>query len=242
MVSVLNASLVAESLADKVLNIITEAIEKGDLPPGSRIREATLARQLGISRGPLREALARLEGRRILEYTPNFGMRVADVSLKDVIEIFQMREALEGMACRLATQNMTDAEIEQLGSLLDEHGSHAELRQGSSYFQRAGEFDLHYRIARGSKNQRLFGILCEDFYYFMRIYRYRSSASPGRASQAYDEHKAIIDAMRARDADKAETLMRRHIRTALDNLMEQVEGEAAVEKKAPPRRRAAARG
>ena len=92
MVSVLNASLIAESLADKVLSIITEAIEKGELPPGSRIREATLARQLGISRGPLREALARLEGRRILEYTPNFGMRVATVSLKDVIEIFQMRE------------------------------------------------------------------------------------------------------------------------------------------------------
>lgn len=225
MVSGLNSPLVAESLADKVLNILMEAIERGDLPPGSRIREATLARQLGISRGPLREALARLEGRRILQYTPNLGMRVATVSQKDIIEIFQMREALEGMACRLATQNMSDAELDELVTLLGEHKKTAELQKGVGYYQSAGKLDIHYRIALGSKNDRLVEVLCEDFYHFLRIYRYRSSAAPGRASDAFSEHKAILEAMRARDADKAEALMRSHIRKALSNL---TDGEAGA--------------
>jgi DNA-binding GntR family transcriptional regulator len=220
MVSALNSALVAESLADKVLNLLVEAIERGDLPPGSRIREAALARKLGISRGPLREALARLEGRRVLQYTPNLGMRVATVSLKDIIEIFQMREALEGVACKLAAQNMSDAELAELSALLEEHYSDSELREGSAYYQRAGDLDFHYRIALGSKNERLVEILCEDFYHFLRIHRFRSSASRGRASQAFNEHKAILQAMRDRDADKAEALMRQHIRTALQNLIE----------------------
>jgi DNA-binding GntR family transcriptional regulator len=220
MVSSLNSPLVAESLADKVLNILIEAIERGELPPGSRIREATLARQLGISRGPLREALARLEGRRILQYTPNLGMRVATVSQKDIIEIFQMREALEGMACRLATQNMSDAELAELSTLLAEHKKTSELQQGVAYYQNAGRLDIHYRIALGSRNDRLVEILCEDFYHFLRIHRYRSSASHGRASHAFSEHTAILQAMQARDADKAEALMRLHIRKALSNLLE----------------------
>jgi DNA-binding GntR family transcriptional regulator len=218
MNSVFGTALVAESLADKVLSLVMEAIERGDLAPGNRIREATLARQLGISRGPLREALARLEGRKILQYTPNLGMRVAEVDLKDVIEIFEMREALEGMAVRLATQNMSDDELDQIAKLLEEHRKTVELKKGSAYYQRAGELDLHFRIAQGAGNQRLANILCQDFYYFLRIHRYRSSETPGRAAKALNEHKAIIAAMRKRNANLAEELMRKHIRAALDNL------------------------
>ena len=133
--STLNATLVPESLADKVFDLLIDAIVRGELPPGSRIREAALARQLGISRGPLREALRRLEGRKLLEYTPNLGMRVASVALNDLIEIFQMREALEGMACRLATENMTDAELEELSSVLETHRRSEELREGAGYYQ-----------------------------------------------------------------------------------------------------------
>src|SRR5258708_4487961 len=99
----LKGPLAAESLSDKVFERLMEAIEKGELPFGSRIREASLARELGISRGPLREALRRLEGRKLVKHTPNLGVRVCDLSKSDIIEVFEMREALEGTACRLAT-------------------------------------------------------------------------------------------------------------------------------------------
>ena len=225
--STLNATLVPESLADKVFDLLIDAIVRGELPPGSRIREAALARQLGISRGPLREALRRLEGRKLLEYTPNLGMRVASVALNDLIEIFQMREALEGMACRLATENMTDAELDELSSVLETHRRSAELREGAAYYQHAGDLDIHFRIAMGSRNKRLADLLCKDLYNFLRIHRYRSSASPGRASRAYTEHEAILAAMRARDPDRAEALMRAHIRQAVDTLRQRAAAEAA---------------
>lgn len=214
----LNAPVVAQSLSEKVVDLLIEAIEKGDLAPGTRIREATLARQLGISRGPLREALRRLEGRKLLHYTPNLGMRVAETSKAELIEIFEMREVLEGLACRLASERMSDAALAELGTLLTQHLDEPELSRGDAYYQRAGEFDLHYRIALGSENERLVDYLCRDLYHFMRIYRYRSSASPGRAARAFEEHRAIVAAMQARDGEAAERLMRQHIRAALDQL------------------------
>ena len=229
--SPLKATVVAESLTDKVLNVLVEAIERGELPPGSRIREATLARQLGISRGPLREALARLAGRKLLEYTPNLGMRVSSMSKNDIVEIFQVREALEGMACRLATEHMTDAELDRLAALLDTHRETDELKAGAAYYQLAGDLDFHYQIALGSRNNRLVASLCDDLYYFIRIYRFRSSAKPGRALRAFEEHKAIVAAMRARDGVVAEARMRQHIRMATENLRlaQEQEDSAAAE-------------
>lgn len=214
----LRASVVAESLSDKVVEILLEAIERGELAPGARIRESSIARQLGISRGPLREALSRLAGRKLVEYTPNFGMRVVMTSNDDIREIFQIREVLEGMATRLATQNMSDADLTELAALLETHRHGPELQDGSAYYQRAGDLDLHFRIATSSGNARLVDLLCRDLYHFLRIHRFRASSAPGRAAIAFGEHRAIVAAMTARDADLAETLMRQHIRGALERL------------------------
>jgi DNA-binding GntR family transcriptional regulator len=213
----------AESLTDKVFDRLLEAIEKGELPLGSRIREAVLARQFAISRGPLREALRRLEGRKLVKHTPNLGVRICSLSHDDIRQIFQIREALEGMACRLATEAMSMEEIDGLYALLEQHRAQTELKRGRSYYQRAGDLDIHYRIAQGSRNPRLVELLCDELYYFVRIHRYRSSERSGRAARAFDEHRAILDAMRARDADRAETLMRTHIRRATENLRQEVE-------------------
>lgn len=215
---VLRTSVVAQSLSDKVEDVLIEAIERGELPPGSRIREASIARQLGISRGPLREALSRLAGRKLVEYTPNLGMRVVVTSNEDIREIFQIREVLEGAATRLATEKMTDSDLKELSDLLERHQRGQELQDGSAYYQRAGDLDFHFRIAKASGNGRLVDLLCRDLYHFLRIHRFRASSSPGRAAIAFDEHKAIVAAMIARDADLAETLMRRHIRGALERL------------------------
>ena len=87
------------TLADRVCQQIITAIVKGEIKAGEKISEPELARTYGISRGPLREAIRRLEGLRLVESRPNVGARVVQLSVKELLEIYRVREALEGMAC-----------------------------------------------------------------------------------------------------------------------------------------------
>ena len=95
MASVLDSKVQAQSLVDIVAERIEAAIISGQLEPGAKLSEQGLAASLGVSRGPLREAIRRLEGRKLLERTPNIGVRVARLSLKDLHQILEVREALE---------------------------------------------------------------------------------------------------------------------------------------------------
>lgn len=208
------------TLVDRAYQKIEAAIMTGRLPAGTRIREGTLAKSLGISRGPLREAIRLLEGRKLLKRIPHVGVSVIGLSPEDLLEIFEVREALEGMACRLAAANMTDAELSEVEDLLQRHSDDEQLQAGAAYYQEAGDFDFHYRVASGSKNSRLIGLLCGDLYYLLRVYRYQSGSSAGRAWQAFEEHRRILAAIRARDPDAAEALMRKHIKRSRVTLQE----------------------
>src|SRR5690554_1975183 len=99
------------TLADQVVERLQDDIVLGVLPPGTKLGEAELAARYGVSRGPLREAIRRLESRKLLERIPHVGTRVATLKLEDLIEIYRVREALEGMAARQAAENMSQAEI-----------------------------------------------------------------------------------------------------------------------------------
>lgn len=207
------------SLVDQAFDQLVEAISRGDFEPGQSVKEAQLAKQLGISRGPLREAMNRLEARNLVERRPRFGVQVVRLTQTDLAELFTMREALEGMACRLAATAMSEQELAALVALLEAHGRSKGVRTGSDYYQGSADEDFHIRIVRGSGNTRLIKALCEDLYYQVRIYRYRSSVTPGRAHAAYSEHKAIVKALLARDPDRAEAAMRKHISNAQVNLI-----------------------
>jgi DNA-binding GntR family transcriptional regulator len=222
MGDVLDGKVQAQSLVDIVAERIEAAIISGALEPGAKLSEQGLAASLGVSRGPLREAIRRLEGRKLLERTPNIGVRVAQLSLADLNEILQVREALEGMATGLAAINMTDAEIAGLARLLDSHGKQKEVREGTGYYQESKDFDFHFRILTGSRNARLLQMLTGDLYYLLRVYRYKSSTKPGRAQEALEEHKRIVAAITARDADGAEAAMRAHLRNARRYVEEQL--------------------
>jgi len=121
------------SLSDIALERIVEAIICGDLTPGQRLKEAVLARDLQISRGPLREALGRLEGRNLLVRTPQIGVMLADPSEQEILDTFLTREALEGVACRLAAERMTDKELVSLRQLLENHVEQPDLSTGKAY-------------------------------------------------------------------------------------------------------------
>lgn len=206
------------TLADRVCEQIVTAIVVGDIPPGQKISEPELARTYGISRGPLREAMRKLEALRLVERKPHVGARVVNLSAKELIEIYHVREALEGMACRLAAQNMPQEEIDSLRNLLDEHERSIEQLDGRSYFQKEGDLDFHYRIVNGSKNEKLLESLGGDLYHLVRMYRYQFSVSSSRPKRALKEHRQIIDAIESRDPELAEMLMRRHIGAARKNV------------------------
>lgn len=234
MNGILSNRVSAQSLVDALAERIEAAIMSGDLQPGSKLSEQALAASLGVSRGPLREAIRRLEGRKLLQRTPNIGVHVASLSLSDLYEVLTVREALEGMACALAAKNMTDAELKSLAELLEQHQQQKSVQEGTGYYQESKDFDFHFRIVKGSRNVRLEQMLCEDLYYLLRVYRYKSSTKPGRAKQALREHKDIVAALTRRDPIDAERKMRLHISNARLYVEEQMKETASQPEAAPP--------
>ena len=207
--------------SDHVFQVLQADITKGKIKPGTKISETDLANTYGMSRGPLREALNRLESRGLIERIPHVGARVVSLNLEELLEIYQVREALEGLACRLAADNMGEQEIAQLQSLLSKHHNDSEIQTGQAYFQKEGDFDFHHLIITGAKNQHLEKQLLGDMYHLLRMYRYQCSLSEGRPQKALKEHMAILDAIADKDGDLAEMLMRKHIRQARDNISKQ---------------------
>ena len=111
----------ARTLADRVFARLQDDIVRGEIPPGSKVSETELAGRYGVSRGPLREAIRRLESRKLLERVVHVGTRVASLSFDDLIEIYHVREALEGMAARLAAEHMSVEEVNGLYDVLAQH-------------------------------------------------------------------------------------------------------------------------
>ncbi len=212
------------TLAGRVRDLLQAAIVRGEYAPGSKLKEPELARQYGTSRGPLREAIRGLEARRLVEITPHSGARVARLSVAELLDIYETREVLEGMACRLAAERMTQSSIDALKVLLDSHEAHIAASEGRAYFQREGDDDFHFRIAKASGNGIVAKLLCDDLYHLMRMYRYKFSLRPDRPKAALSEHRRIIDAIAERDGELAEILMRRHVR-GVRNSIEQHFGE-----------------
>ena len=206
------------TLSDHVFRCIQSAIVRGEIAPGSKISEPELARAYGISRGPLREAIRRLEGQRLLVRVPHAGARVVSLSPGELLELYEIRESLEGMACRLAAERMSEAEIDELRRVLDTHERDAAFQAGVGYYQQEGDFDFHYRIIQGSGNRTLSNLLCNELYQLVRMYRIQFSTMPNRPRQAFNEHHRILDAIAERDGELAELLMRRHIAASKRNV------------------------
>jgi DNA-binding GntR family transcriptional regulator len=220
--------LVSTNLSALAFERLEEAILTGVLKPGERISEAILARRFGISRGPLREALSRLEGRKLVQRVTNQGARVVSLTQAEVIDLLVIREGLEGIACRLAAERISDAELEQLEALLDQHAQAEDIVSGRAYFQGEGEGDFHFRIVKASANARLAQMLSHDLYSLLRLYRYRLSTKAERPLQALNEHRAVLAALKRRDPDAAEAAMRTHIRNSrasLEFVMAGIESE-----------------
>lgn len=208
--------------SENLTEYLIEAIVEGQLAPGSKISEPELAKQFQVSRGSLREALMRVEGLGLIERIPHIGARVIQLSPTKLVELYAVREALEGMAARLAARNITEIELAGLESLLSTHSTHIDQVEGASYFHQQGDFDFHYRIIQACRNQQLIGLLCDELYHLLRMYRYQSPRSHSRPVEALEEHKFILRAIRQRDEELAEMLMRRHISRSRQLIEQQI--------------------
>lgn len=226
-----NASPEVRTLAERVFHQLQDAIVRGEIAPGSKITEPGLSKTYGISRGPLREAMRRLEAHRLIERIPHVGARVVQLSMPELLELFDVREALESMAARLAAEHMSKDEIAGLRHVLAVHESQDDLKRGDAYYQREGDLDFHYRIVMGSHNKMLMNLLCDDLYYLVRLYRTQFSASGSRPHRAFVEHHRIVDAIDAGDAELAELLMRRHVSASRENVVSRY--AAALEQTTP---------
>jgi DNA-binding GntR family transcriptional regulator len=201
---------------DKIFIAIRSDIVEGVIQAGSKLSEAELSTIYGVSRAVVREAINRLENVSLVERKPNVGARVVTLTHRGLVQLYQVREALEGMAARLAAQNMADDEIAQLSQLLANHFE--EVKDGESYYQEAGDVDFHYRILLGSHNQQLISMLSNNIYHLVRMYRVQLGMAGPRVTTAFTEHKNIVQAISNRDGELAELLMRRHILYSKNNI------------------------
>jgi DNA-binding GntR family transcriptional regulator len=200
----------AASRVDHAYDVLVAAIRNGRYRPGDRLREEEIASDLGMSRTPVREALGRLAARGLVEARAGRGLVVTSLSAQSVLELYAMREGLEGTAARLAAQQATDVEIDALTMLAEDFAR----TQGAPAAYAEANRVFHARLYDAARNRYLLQAL-NDLQDVIALLPRTTFAIDGRSAAAVDEHAAIVAAMRARDPDAAEQAARAHIRAAL---------------------------
>ncbi len=194
-------------MQDIVFMALRDQIFSGRLKPGERLNTTRLSEQLGVSRMPVREALTRLISVGLADNIPHRGAFVKKLSLEEVIEIYCIRAALEGVAARLAARSVAAADVEQLQKLCDE--MERRLASGDeSWFSEINQ-EFHGIIYHAAHAEHLEALIVQ---YYQRSSQYRALGLdlPGRHEEILAEHRAIARALGERDPDRAEAAAREH--------------------------------
>ena len=197
--------------AEKAFLYIQKQILERTILPGQRIVERTLALECGMSKTPVREALQRLKDLGLVTGDFQNGVYVINITATDALEIFDLREVLEGLSARLATRHADTDKLLEIENVLEESRAALESRDVKRYSELDQEF--HFLMMRLGGNTRLF-----DIYHRLRLqasFLMRSSMRlPGRGmGKSYREHLDIFEAMKDGDAARCEQAARRHIIT-----------------------------
>lgn len=206
-------------LREVVCETLREAIISGILKPGERLMEIQLADELGVSRTPIREAIRKMELEGFLVMVPRRGTYVADLSIKDINEVFEIRTALDVLAAGLAAERITEEEIEELERLLVYIGEMIEEKNYEKIIETDGEF--HDVLYKASRNDRLVGIinnLREQFTRFRSI----SIIQPGRLKRTLEEHRLLVEAIAQRNSEQAQQVAREHMENAEQAILAEI--------------------
>ena len=201
--------------------IVRDAILRGDLKPGQQLKQQDLAEWLGMSATPVREVLRILEAEGLLEHIPHRGVFVSEASPEDTVEITPIRVALEGLAVRMYVSKLDDSDLENLEGLIGE--MEEAWRQMDLVQLRRTNYHFHSTIYTGSGSEMLQGIIERLWPRFATDLLWMI---PGRAEQSIEQHRAIVEALRVRDADLAAKLMSDHITTAGDHIVKFVKQQS----------------
>ena len=195
-------------LSERLRESIEEEIATGKLLPGTRLDEVDLATRFGVSRTPIREALRLLLGEGLVETRPQRGMVVAQVTPQRLIEMFEVMAELEAMCARLAARRMSDAELAEIEAAHEACRGSAAARDADAYFYANERF--HYAIYAAAHNSFLFE-QAAALQRKLRPYRRLQLRVRNRPQRSFEEHQAILDALRESDADKAQQAIRSHV-------------------------------
>ncbi|MDR7419888.1 MAG: GntR family transcriptional regulator [Armatimonadota bacterium] len=218
--------LPAQRLGDRVYQHLIEAIATNRLPQGAKIQEDVLAEQMGVSKTPVREALRRLEAEGFISVDPHRTPEVRRLEPRDIEELYGVREFLERLAVRTITEVRPAgilAEMETVQAAAEARlasGETTDVAESVSYNRR-----FHGLIFHGAGNRRLLR-LYELIDVDVRRLSFQSIRVSGRRRDAVIQHRAILEAIKAGDADRAEALMIQHVQQARSDLLRQMAATA----------------
>jgi DNA-binding GntR family transcriptional regulator len=203
------AALDRRTLWQRVHEYLRDEIISGRLRAGAELHEAALARALGVSRGPVREALGRLASEGLVTIRPHRGAVVRALSNEEFIEAYQVREALEIMAVRLGVPRLTPGDVAAMERLVDEMAHRADAGDVAGFFAANAQFHQYFFDVAGNA-------MLSDLYRQVRgqidRHRLRSLELRGDLRRSIDEHRAILWAARSGDVERAANLASEHVR------------------------------
>lgn len=207
------------SLSNRVFQKLRNNILTGKYEEHEELREITIGKELGVSRTPVREALRRLELEGLVTIIPNKGAYVTGITSKDVKDIYLIRSQLEGLCARLATENITEEQLDKLDEIILLSEFH--LKRDNSAEQMAELDSKFHSVLYEATNSRILSHVLTDFHKYVLMARKSSVVSEDRAKKSINEHKEILRAIRERNADMAEQLANEHIMQVIQNLRKQ---------------------
>jgi DNA-binding GntR family transcriptional regulator len=202
-----------ETSSAQIASILRQAIISGELKPGTRLREAELSESLKISRSPIREAFRILEPEGLVQITPNRGAVVVQLNASDLKEIYELRMLLELHAVRIACNQMSQEDLDELKGLFQEMEKKLELKDYVGYLRISHDF--HECYIKKCKNERLYNLfrILRNNILGIQIFAY---SYPNHSLDSLEEHKKILTALRRKDADKAEEYLRKHLESGYE--------------------------
>lgn len=205
--SVTNSS---STLSGELTQTLRDAIITGEIPQGTKLSEAKMAKEFDVSRGPLREAIRRLEGMNLIQHIPQQGARVVILNRDLILQLYDTREALESKAVALAAQKMSSQEIDELHREIDAQSK--QMRENSGTFVPAeSDYAFHEIVIKGSKNKVIERALLHELYNLIKMFRYQNDFVNNSSTNSLVEHRQIVYAIEQRDSVLAEVTMKRHI-------------------------------
>ncbi len=226
-----------ENTKEKIYRAIKRRIINLDLRPGDVLSDRRLAEELNVSRTPVREALTLLQKENYVVQKPGRGFFVREIRLKDIEDMFMVREALEVAALKLAARNSEERNIEIIAQLLHKHARIIENYQPKGKFLE--DADFHKALAQMSRNRYLFDIL-ESIFERIQILKSIESVPLARVKIAHEQHLKIFDHFRRGEYEEAQEMLSQHILDSKDNIISRIirhfdvlhfsgAGEAAVD-------------